>query len=241
MAPSEDDGLIVGDPLTVRQRQLVLASLVGFGMLYLAAGIALGTPPKASDTGAVVVAWFQHNGGHIRTWSWLLTVGLPLFAVFAALIRRVLLPVYRDVFFFGAIAFVVEIAVQGWIWSGLALHARHLEPATARTLLDVASYWGPVLISATVMTLAPVALLALGERAGLPRWLGIVTLVALVEQLVETITLFGSHGFIEPGGPMNLFVGAGLTALAWLSLAVAVSRPSRGGTAAPVAQSPIGA
>ena len=219
----------------------MLASLVGFGVLYLAAAIALGTPPKASDTGAAVAAWFRHNGGHVRIWVWLLTLGLPLFAVFATLIRRVLPPVYRDVFFFGAIAFVVEIAGQGWIWAGLALHGRQLGPATARTVLDVAIYWGPVLISATVMTLAPIALLALRERAGLPRWLGIVTLVALLEQLIETVTLFGNRGFIAPGGPMNLFLGAGLTALAWLSLAVAVSRPTRRGTAAPIAESPIGA
>ena len=67
----------------------------------------------------------------------------------------------------------------------------------------MAIYWGPVLISATVMTLAPIALLALGKRAGLPRWLGIVTLVALLEQLIETVTLFGNRGFIAPGGPMN--------------------------------------
>lgn len=39
--------------------------------------------------------------------------------------------------------------------------------------------------------------------------------VAFGEQAVETITIFGSTGFTEPGGPMNVMLGAGLVA-AWL-------------------------
>src|SRR5437763_6923153 len=44
------------------------------------------------------------------------------------------------------------------------------------------------------------------RASGPARWLGIVTLVALLEQLIETVTLFGNRGFIAPGGPMNLFL-----------------------------------
>ena len=115
--------------------------------------------------------------------------------------------------------------MQGWVWGGLAWHASDLQPATARTLLDVASFWGPVLTSTTVTMLAPVALLGLrGEAPALPRWLGAIAAVALVEQLIETVTIFGSHGFIAPGGPMNIYLGAGLTAVALLSLGIALAR-----------------
>jgi hypothetical protein len=200
-----------------------LTSVVGFSVLYVAAGLVLGPTPTADDNGATVAAWFRANGGHVRVWLWLLTLALPLFALFAAMIRQILPPVYRDVFFFGAIAFTAETAIQGWIWAGLALHPDQLEPATARTMLDVASFWGPVLISTTVLTLAPIALLAARRRAGLPRWLGVIASVALVEQITETITIFGSRGFVAPGGPMNLLLGAGLTGFAWLSLGFAVS------------------
>jgi hypothetical protein len=52
----------------------------------------------------------------------------------------------------------------------------------------------------------------------------VVTAIALVEQLVETVTIFGKHGFIAPGGPMNVELGAGLTAIALLALGVVLSR-----------------
>ena len=39
--------------------------------------------------------------------------------------------------------------------------------------------------------------------------------IAFAEQAVETITVFGTHGFTAPGGDMNILLGAGLT-LAWL-------------------------
>jgi len=45
----------------------------------------------------------------------------------------------------------------------------------------------------------------------LPRWLGVFGAIAFVEQAIETITIFGSTGFTQPGGTMNLQVGAGLT------------------------------
>jgi hypothetical protein len=90
-----------------------------------------------------------------------------------------------------------------------------LEPATARTVLDVALFWEPVLTGVTTTMIAPVTLLALPGHAGLPRWLGMLGAIAFAEQAVETVTIFGSTGFTEPGGPMNLQLGAGLTA-AWM-------------------------
>ena len=44
--------------------------------------------------------------------------------------------------------------------------------------------------------IAPVTLLALRRRAGLPRWLGVVGAIACTEQAVETVTIFGSTGFV---------------------------------------------
>ena len=66
-----------------------------------------------------------------------------------------------------------------------------------------------------MMMIAPVTLLALRGQAGLPRWLGVLGLVAFLEQAVETATIFGSTGFTEPGGTMNNAVGPTLF-IAWL-------------------------
>jgi hypothetical protein len=149
-----------------------------------------------------------------------------VFAFVFARLRAVLPAPHRDVFLIGAVAFVATTAVQAWSWAGLALHADRLEPAAARTVLDVAVFWGPVLTGATMTMIAPVTQLALLGRAGLPVWLGVVGAIAFAEQAVETVTIFGSNGFTEPGGAMNLQLGAGLVA-AWL-LAFAVWASNRG-------------
>jgi len=203
----------------VGSRALV-ATAMATSVLYLAGAVALGTPPGATDTGAQVVAWFHEHRDGVRWFVWATTVNAPLLALMFALLRRLLPAPYRDVFLIGAVAIVVTTAVQAWIWGGLALHANRLEPATARTVLDVGVFWGPVLTGATTTMMAPVTVLALRGHAGLPWWLGVLGAVAFVEQAVETITIFGSTGFTEPGGAMNLQLGAGLVVIWMLAFAV---------------------
>jgi hypothetical protein len=123
--------------------------------------IALGTPPGAGDTGEQVVAWFREHRDGACCSVWAVAVSTLPFAVMFAILRRLLPPPYRDVFFFGAIVAVMSYVVQSWIWAGLALHADRLAPATARTVLDVALFFGPVLTGATTTTTGPVTLLAL--------------------------------------------------------------------------------
>jgi hypothetical protein len=208
----------------MRRSTVLMSATIGIAVLYLAGAVALGTPPDATDRGEDVVSWFRQNSGHVHAWIWFGTLTLPLVAVFASFIRNRLSAPYGDVFFFGMVAFATQSAVYAWIWGGLAWHTATLQPATARLVLDVASYWGPVLTGSTVMTLGPVVILAIQRRDGLPQWLGILSAVALVEQLVETITIFGNRGFTAPGGPMNNLLGAGLVAVSWLSLGIVVAR-----------------
>jgi hypothetical protein len=208
----------------VRRANVLFASTIGLAALYVAAAASLGTTPKPTDGGAAVVAWFRHNGGHVHLWLLFTTFALVFLAVYAAMIRSYLPSPHGDIFFVGAIALIAETAVQGWIWAGLSLHANALEPATARTLLDVAIYWGPLLTGATITMLVPVSVLAFQRRAGLPPWLGVVSLVAALEQAIETITIFGSRGFTAPGGPMNLVLGGGLVTIALISLGLVTGR-----------------
>lgn len=193
----------------------LLGATVAYAVLSGAGLIALGPPLGAAETGAQVVAWFREHRDAVRWALWAVTVATPPFAVMIALLRRSLPAPHRDVFFVGAVSYLVMIAVWSWTWGGLALHADQLEPALARTVLDVAVFMGPVLTGTTTTMMAPVTLLALCARAGLPRWLGVLGLIAFVEQAIETITMFGSTGFTQPGGAMNMQLGAGLT-LAWI-------------------------
>lgn len=208
----------------MRRSTLLLGSTIGLVVVYTASAIALGSGPGAQDDGAAVVTWFRDNADHVRLWAWLGVFSGLLFAVFASLIRGRLPAPHKDIFFFGAVALAAETAVQSWIWAGLSWHADRLEPATARTLLDIASFWGPVLTSTTILMMAPLALLAWRGEAGLPRWLAVVTGIVVVEQLVETITVFGKKGFTAPGGPMNLQLGAGLFLVAVICTGVATAR-----------------
>ena len=207
--------------------RLIYAATAAFLVAYLIPGALLGPPPEIDDDAATVVAWLRDNADTIRLSLWIGLFGVALFAVVASIVRSVLPSPHRDIFFFGAITFVSATTIQGWVWAGLARHADTVDPQTARTLLDITSYWGPFLCGATMLTLAPVVAASLGSSPVLPRWVGVLSAIALVEQAVETITIFGDHGFLAPGGPMNLVLGAGLTTIAWVGLAIAVARQSR--------------
>jgi hypothetical protein len=193
----------------------LLAATVAYAVLIAAALTALGTLPAAADTGAQLIAWFREHRGAVQFAAWTFTLSTPPLAVMLASLRRMIPAPHREVFLIGGITILITSAVQMWFWAGLALHADRLEPAIARALLDVAVFFGPVLTGATTTMIAPVTLLALRRRAELPMWLGLLGAVAFIEQCIETITIFGSTGFTQPGGDMNLQLGAGLT-LAWM-------------------------
>jgi len=197
-----------------QSRALIFAA-VAAGLLYLVGSIALGTPPKATDSPAQVVEWFQAHQDAARTYAWTAAFSGLAFAVFAGIVRGLLPSPVGNIFLLGAAAFIVETTVQAWIWAALALHPGTLAPGTARTILDIANFWAPLLTGADLAMMGAVTVLGFGERPLIPRWLFWLGAIAFVEQAVETITVFGSHGFIAPGGPMNLFLGAGLT-LIWL-------------------------
>jgi hypothetical protein len=217
-----------------QSRALVAAAVVA-GSLYLVGAVALGTPPKSTDSPAQVVAWFRDHSDSVRVYAWTLTFGTLAFATLAGIVRGLLPDPYRDVFMLGAAAFIVETAIQGWLWAGLALHPDTLNPATARTVLDVATFWGPILTGATTTMIGAVTALGLLRPSPIPRWLVLIGAVAFIEQAIETVTVFSTKGFTAPGGDMNILLGAGLTAIWLIALMVwAASRLS----AAPQADRP---
>src|SRR5262249_41340802 len=158
------------------------AATVVLIVLEVAALATLGTAPAASETGTELVAWLREHRSAVQWSVWAITVGTPAFAIMLALERRLIPSPYCDVFFIGGIASLIANAVQSWFLAGLALHADQLEPATARAILDVAVFFGPVLTGATTTMMGPVTLLALRGRAGLPMWLGVLGAVAFIEQ-----------------------------------------------------------
>jgi len=218
----------------MRSRVLLVSTLASV-LLLVAETFALGEAPTDRFSGEEIVTWFAGHGVNARLYAWLLIAFVPAFAAFAALVRRRLPAPHRDMFFVGTIAILAETAVSTWFWAGLAWHPDQLSPPVARVLLDVASFWGPVINGATITMLAPVVALSWGQDALLPRWLGVLGTVTLGEQVVESVaTIFGTSGFAAPGGPMNLMLGAGLVTGWVLCLGLVLARrPDLGGPTTP--------
>ncbi|HEY9416270.1 MAG TPA: hypothetical protein VIQ30_16040 [Pseudonocardia sp.] len=206
----------------MRPRPVLLAATIAIPVIYLAGVAILGTPPDATASGQQVADWFGAHRHEARAYAWLLTILMPTVAVYAALVRERLPGPHRDVLLIGSVTFSAANAIAAWLWATLAWHTS--DPVVERALLDLASFWGPVLTGSTLTMIAPVVALWRRTDVALPRWLSALGLVALVEQFAETVTIFGDTGFTAPGGPMNLYLGAGLT-LAWTTaLGIVLSR-----------------
>lgn len=192
-----------------------LAAIV-FAALFVVALLMVPPLPGMGHRGEDIVAHLTHHAAALRTQALLLALGSLALVTVLGHARTRLAGAAGYVFTIGSAVIITEIAVETWFTSGLALHARELNPGTARTLVDIASMWGPVLTVADVMVAVPIVLAAFDNR--FPRWLGVLGAIFALEQLAETATIVGGPGFIEPGGTMNLYVGGPLFVVFFLAL-----------------------
>lgn len=155
-----------------------------------------------------------------------------LLLVFAGLALGWLAAVVRDrltgppahLFTIGATLLLAQLCVATWLSAGPAIRPGQVTEGTAATLDDLASLWLPTATIGNILVAVPVLLAANDDH--LPRWIGTGAAVFIVEQLIETITIIGPPGsFISPGGPMNMYLGATLSAAFFGALGVAVSQP----------------
>jgi hypothetical protein len=200
-----------------------LLSALAAAALFVVGSAFLGTPLQVDDSPAKTVAWLQLHQADVPVAVVCFTLSaIPLF-VLAAWVRRALPDVYGYAFLAASGAFVAEFLVSSWFLSGAALHADTIDPGTARSLLDVGAYFGPVLTTTDGVMAGAVALAALREGV-LPRWVGWLSAVFAVEQLAEMSTIYGTSGFAAPGGAWNSMLGAGLFMVWIIGLGLAVGR-----------------
>jgi hypothetical protein len=130
----------------------------------------------------------------------------------------------------GVLGCAITAQVQAWFWAGLAFHPQGLEPGAARTIFDIAAFWGPLVNGSTTTMAIAVAALGFGASPIIPRWLAWLSVIFLLEQAIETITVFGQSGFIAPGGTMNAYLG-GVLGFLWIGGVVrwALQRIDSGG------------
>lgn len=205
------------------KRWPMLAALV-FAALFVAGQLVVPAAPGLHASGAELVRYYAAHGDGIRLAAWLTTLAGAPFVLLVAWLRARVNGIGRDVLLLGAAGIASQTVIWTWLPAGLALHADSLDPNVARAIADVAAYYGPLLTLSVILLAAPVGLAAWQRTPPrFPRWLAWLTAVLVVEQAIETVTVFGKSGFIAPGGAMNFVLGAPLFVV-WV-IAAAATRP----------------
>lgn len=201
----------------MKPSRILLTNILVTGAFYVASFVALGGAyPTIDSSGGKIVEWFAKNGANARFYAWtgaFFSLGL---AIFGGQVSAVLPKPHRYIFFAGVLGFAITAQIQAWFWAGLALHPEGLEPAAARTIFNIPSYWGPLVNGSTTAMAAAVAALGFRASSEIPRWLTWLSAIFFLEQAVETVTVFGHTGFIAPGGTMNVYLG-GLIGFLWVA------------------------
>jgi len=202
-----------------------LLAAIAWVALFITGTAFLGTPLRVEASPAATVGWLQEHQADVPVAVATYMLATIPFFVLVAWTRRALPDIYGYAFLGAAGAFLAQASVSWWVLSGAALHAASIEPATARALMDVWAYFGPVLTTTDVVMAGALAL-AVFQAHVLPTWFGWLSAVFAVEQLAEVATVYGDSGFGAPGGDWNNVVGAALLAIWVLGLGVAIGRRS---------------
>ena len=181
-------------------RRTPMIAGIAFAVLYAVALVMVPTLPGIDKPGSDIVSHVNEHSAAMRAQALLLAFGSLALVVLLGFARDRLVGPPAYVFTIGAAALVVQVGIATWFTAGLALHPDQLGSATARTVTDVVTMWGPMLTIADILVAVPILLAANAGR--FPRWLAIVAAVFAVEQLIETITIIGPPGsFISPAAP----------------------------------------
>lgn len=203
---------------TAQTRTSLWAALAFVGLLI--AGVAVvPDPPGVTSSGATVVAFYRDHQDAIALQAWLtMAATVPAAALVAFVVNRMSTPA-RYAFLVAAATTVGLLAVGLLLRLGLARHPGALDGATARTIADIEAYWAPLL---TFPILTQAAAVVFAVRAGdFPTWLAVISGVLVLEQLAESATIFGDHGFLAPGGDMNSLLGPALYGIWLIGLGIA--------------------
>ena len=191
--------------------RILLINILLTGAFYIGSFVALGSGfPTIDSSGQDIVQWFTDSGTNARVYAWTAAFFSLGLAVFAGQVAALLPRANGFIFFAGVLGYGLTAQIQAWMWAGLAFHPEGLDPATARTIFDIASFWGPLVNGSTTAMAIAFAALGFGAAPLIPRWLTWLSMIFFLEQAIETVTVFGQTGFIAPGGAMNVYLGGAI-------------------------------
>jgi hypothetical protein len=213
--------------MRAQNQWLPALAALAFAVLYLVSGFVVPEPPPLDATGAQVQIYFSDHSGALAASGYLAMVaGIP-FLVGLALLRRRLAAVggwTADTVFGGGIVLGAAATAALLIQLGLALHPDDLDPATARTLLDVGRFLAPAVTGAVFAMALAVAVASLRYGA-LPQWVGLASAAYALYEVLESATVFGSHGAFGPGETINT-IGTVAFLPWWVAIGTALSGPA---------------
>ncbi|MGE2728921.1 hypothetical protein ACQI4F_05555 [Mycolicibacterium vaccae] len=197
---------------------------VAFAVLYATAVLIL--PAAAGDDPAA-----------LRARALMLAFAALALGFLASVVRERLTGPPAHLFTLGTALLLAQLCVAVWLSAGPAIRPGQVNGGTAATLDDIGALWLPTATIANLLVAIPILLTA--NEGRLPHWLGVGAAVFVVEQLIETITIIGPPGsFISPGGPMNVYLGATLSAVFFLAVGVEVARPEAAAQPDPAPEEP---
>lgn len=203
---------------------------VAAGLLFLVAGLMIGSPPKADDPTAKVVSFLVDKRGVMRLQLVLFGIGFLFFMWFLAslsiLLRRAegapsglaSLPVAGGVGIL-ALAFAGGSPLAAVFWRG----AGQIDPKLVQLSWDANNLTAAFIgIPATLVLLAVAALVL--RTGALPAWAGWLALVAAVPNFAGALAILFETGPLAPGGAVPSFVALFAAVIWMVGTAVAMMR-----------------
>lgn len=168
-------------------------------------GFVVTAPPNPSAPADAVQQYFIDHGDGVRAASYIgMVAGIPYLIFIAALRRRfsVIGGWLADTLFGAAIVVAALASVGLLIGLGLTLHPNDAQPSTVASVFDVSRYVAPASTGVVFILALAVGVGALRHRL-LPAWIGAASVAYAVYEILESVTLFGTHGAFGPGTTIN--------------------------------------
>jgi len=209
------------------------ATGIVFAVLFLIGFLLIGADAPSLD--AATDRWpeyFSDNQGSIRAGLILVTIGLFFFIWFLGTVASTLRiaagePRLPSIAFAGGILSVASFFIAATAIAVATLHPETRSPELTRTLNDFGVMAALPAIAGLVAFFGAIALVILRSASGLPAWLGWLSLVAAVLQLLAFGIVFTDEGAFAGDGVLGLYVPFAIGIIAVVALSALLTAWAR--------------
>jgi hypothetical protein len=209
------------------------ATGIAFAVFAVVGFLLIGADAPSLD--AATDEWPQHfdeNQGTIRAGLILVTIAAFFFIWFLGTVSSTLRiaagePRLPSIAFAGGILAVASLFITATAIAVATLHPETRSPELTRTLNDFAVMAGLPLIAGIVAFFGAIALVILRSASGLPAWLGWLSLIAGVAQLLAFGIVFTDSGAFAGDGVLGLYVPFAVAIIAIVALSALLTAWAR--------------